>query len=155
MENLDINDLLPQPIPFKIKGKEFAFRQADLNDNSWINEKFGEAGIKLDPRKPEDVKTLCEIWYRFLLDEYKPLFKSRKIKQFNEKTQKTDEVLLSPPEILGQIIGAADLPEIMKAFLKSMGLGDLSTEQLEKMGEDYLKKNKPEKKRIGEKSSTR
>jgi hypothetical protein len=155
MENLDINDLLPQPVTFEIKGKEFAFRQADLDDNSWIKSRFGEEGLKLDPSNPLNIKVLCEVWFRFLCDEYKPLFKPRKVLKFNEKTNKNDEVLLTSHELLGKIIGANDIPIVMKAFLKAMGLGDYTEEQLEKMGEDYLKKNKPEKKQTGAKSSTR
>jgi hypothetical protein len=154
MKPTGIIDLLPQPIKFKIQGREFAFRPADINDNAWIRNGFGHRELSISGENPDDIKVFCEIAFRLLLDEYKCLFKPIKQMVYNEITHETKERELLPYEIFSKIITLKDLPEMATALAKAMGAGDISPIELEKLGSDAIKKKNKRSRVTGQKSLT-
>jgi hypothetical protein len=155
MKPIGITDLLPQPIKFKIQGREFAFRPADIQDNAWIQSDFGHKELKIADGNVEDIRIFCQIAFKLLVDEYKPLFnKQIKTILYNEKTKETHERDLEPWEVFMKICTMKDMPVMATALAKAMGAGEISLEELEKYGTEAIKKKNKSTKGTGQKSLT-
>lgn len=149
MKKTLLSDMAPESATFNVGEIEATLRPCTLDDWAWLQATFGdEVDQKL---KKMPFKDLVRISYRLMDQDSRGKFRSVTIKEIDENG---DEVEAKIPgyQMLGRALEGLDsIQGLTEAFMKSMGFGNLSDEDVA----DLEKKvRKMEKQKVKSKSAS-
>lgn len=135
-KSVSLADMFPQPVSFTLKstGKEYQFRIMDLDDRSWMNEKYGNLEIlkSLSPRQ------MGEIGFRLLAD--KNDFLASKEEDIDDDGVCKKRLITGPEKFRKAVIGIDEMTMVIKKLMKAFGLSQGMLDRIELKAEEVEKK---------------
>lgn len=161
IKQLELKDIIP-PKPFffvKSKQKSYHLRLPTLEDQVWLNEKFGGPEGIQKVLNTRDWPGVCRMVYRHMSNEGREDFLAQAVKIINDEGESVLRRMTGPEVLFCQLSGVDEAVKMLGAMIRAIMS---SNPLIEKEVLEEIKKNlRPDNHSlsqspsIGEKSSTR
>jgi hypothetical protein len=153
-KQIDLEDLIPATGEFKLEATGetvHTLRPITLQDQVWINDKFGGPEELKKILEGTKLKELCQLIYHQLVD--KRHFPSVVEEQINDEGDSVTRKLTGPEMLASSIVSKKEQLNVYKALLKTIGVSEPMLEDA--LGDSKKKDLEPlQAPLVGEKSLT-
>lgn len=118
---LSIEDIIPEPAEIKVKGKTYALRPVNLEDQVWIGKKFGHDTLQDLFGKGLPFDVVAQLVYRQMEMDGKRDFLAEEIEEIDDDGNVVTKPYKGWEKLMISIPGN-ESPAILEAYLKTVGI---------------------------------
>lgn len=152
-KHIELEDLIPATGEFTLQATQdqiHKLRPITLQDQVWINDKFGDGNALQKILEGTKLKELCQLIYHQLVD--KTPFTAKNVEEINDEGDSVRRKVTGPELLAQAIVSKTEQINVYKALLKTIGVSEPMIE--EALGSKKKDLPEPQALPVGEKSLT-